>query len=275
MDRPVPSFRLTPRLALLSLALVLAGCGGNERDAARQRAEQYIKSEQGVMQRAQPGFERANQTYLAYSQGELAGDDAVGRVAAAERAIRNARDGVLVLDPPPEARRLHQALLRYLDMNVDLARETSQLARYIPAAARVLRPLDDANRRLEARLASAEDAGVQERVLERFAGTVGSIAGDLDRLRPPPVLESAHAEQLRRLTATRRLAGQLRRALRSQDAERVSVLLKRFRSAASEPGARRRLANQAVARYTFRLRRIGSAQGAVQREQTRLARSLG
>jgi hypothetical protein len=275
MDRPVPSFRLAPLLALLSLALVLADCGGDERDDARQRAERYIRSEQGVMQRAQPGFERANQTYLAYSQGELAGVDAAGRVAAAERAIRDARDGVLVLDPPPEARRLHQALLRYLDLNVDLAHETSELVRYLPAATRVLRPLEDANRRLDARLAGADDAGAQERVLERFAGTVGSIAGDLDRLRPPPVLQSAHAEQLRRLTATRRLAGRLRRALRAQDAERVSVLLKRFRSAASEPGARRRLANQAVARYTFRLRRIGSAQGAVQQEQTRLARSLG
>jgi hypothetical protein len=263
------------RVALLPLVLCLAGCGGDERDAVRERTERYIASEQAVMRRAQPDFERANQAYIAYAKGELEPETAAEQAADAQRAIRNARDGVLVLDPPPEARSLHQTLLRYLDMNVELAGETSRLVRYVPAAAAVLAPLDRASRRLEAQLGRADGSGDQARILERFEAAVGSIGGDLRALKPPAVLAPAHGEQVRRLDATRRLAGRLRRALRAQDAERVSVLLKRFRSSASEPSGRRRLANQAVAQYNRRLRLLAAAYADVRREQTELARAVG
>lgn len=227
------------------------------------------------MRRAQPDFERANQAYIAYAKGELEPESAAQQVADAQRAIRNARDGVLVLDPPPEARPLHEQLLRYLDMNVELARETTRLVRYVPAAAGALAPLDRANRRLQARLARADGSDVQAHVLERFAAAVGSIAADLRALDAPAVLKPVHVEQVRRLETTRRLAGRLRRALRTQDAERVSVLLKRFRSAASQPSGRRLLANRAVAQYDRRLERLGAAYADVRREQTELARALG
>lgn len=270
MDRSRPPLAL---LALLSLAV--AGCGGDERDSVRERTERYIESEQAVMRRAQPDFERANQAYLAYAKGELESETAADQVQQAERAIQNARDGVLVLEPPAEARRLHEQLVRYLDMNVELAGETTELVRYVPAAAGVLAPLGRANRRLEAHLADADDSADQARILERFEGRVGTITGELQDLEAPAVLSPVHEEQVRRLEATRRLAGQLRRALRAQDAERVSVLLKRFRSTAPEPDVRRRLTNQAVARYTRRLKRIVAAYGDVQQEQTRLARTIG
>jgi hypothetical protein len=267
--------RVAALLALLSLGLPLAGCGGDDRDAVRERVQQYVQGEQQVMQRAQPDFELANQTYIAYSKGELEPQTAGARVAQAERAIRSARDGVLVLDPPPEARPLHEDLVRYLDMNVDLARETSRLVRYVPAAARALAPLDRVNRRLQSRLARAGDSDAQALILARFGDTLASIGADLRALEAPAVLRGAHSEQVRRLDTTRRLAGRLGRALRAQDAELVSVLLKRFRTTTPEPGARRRLANQAVSRYSERLKRLGVAYDAVRREQLRLARSLG
>ena len=58
--------------AVVLLTLGLAGCGGSERDQARERVDAYVKSEEEVMQRAQPEFQRANESYLAYSRGELA-----------------------------------------------------------------------------------------------------------------------------------------------------------------------------------------------------------
>lgn len=276
MDRSRPPLAPVAALVvLLSLGPALAGCGGDERDAVRERTERYIQSEQAVMRRAQPDFERANQAYLAYAKGELEPETAADQVQQAERAIRNARDGVLVLEPPPEARRLHDELVRYLDMNVELADQTTLLVRYVPAAAGALAPLGRANRRLEARLAGAEDSDDQARILEQFEGQVDAIAGELRDLEAPAVLSPVHEEQVRRLEATRRLAGRLRRALRAQDAERVSVLLKRFRSVAPEPDARRRLTNQAVVRYNRRLKRVVAAYADVQQEQTRLARTVG
>ena len=253
----------------------MGACGGDDSDSVRERTQQYIESEQEVMRRAQPDFEQANEAYLAYTKGELEPETAVEQVEDAERAIRNARDGVLVLDPPAEARRLHDNLVRYLDMNVDLADQTTLLVRYVPAAAGVLAPLDSANRRLQDRLADADRSEAQARLLDRFAASVGSIAGDLQDLEAPAVLRPVHAEQVRRLDSTQRLARRLERALRAQDAERVSLLLQQFRDSASEPTARRLLVNQAVAHYNRRLRQLTAAYAEVQQEQTRLARTLG
>ena len=91
------------------------------------------------MQRAQPEFKRANESYLAYARGELEPDAAAQDAAEAERSIRGARDALTVLDPPADARPLHDGLVRYLQMNVEIARETTRLASYVPAAERALR----------------------------------------------------------------------------------------------------------------------------------------
>lgn len=253
----------------------VAGCGGGERDAVRERVEEYIQSERQVMHQAEPDFERANETYIAYAKGELEPETAAERVAEAEEAIRDARDGVLVLDPPPEARRLHDDLVRYLDLNVDLARETSRLVTYVPAAARALAPLDRANRRVESRLAASEDSRDQARQLAVFADRLESITARLRAVKAPRVLRPTHRDQLRRLAGTRQLADRLRRAVRDQDAARVSRLLKRFRGDTPRADARRLLANEALAVYAQRLKEVTAAGAAVQREQLRVMRSLG
>jgi hypothetical protein len=260
--------------AALLLTLCLTACGGDERDEQRERVDRYVNAEQAVMQRAQPGFERANETYVAYAQGELDAAEAVARVRGAQRTIRNARDGVSVLDPPPDAQALHGRLMSYLEINVELARETTRLAAYVPRVARILAPLESVNRRLESRLARAPDSATQARAMERFAEALGTIAGDLRGLQPPLVLEHAHGGQLRRLDSTRALAGELRRALQDEDAEKIARLLRRFRATASDGGARRLLADRARARYVRRLKRLNDAYADVQREQLRLDRAL-
>jgi hypothetical protein len=199
----------------------------------RERVDAYVKSEVEVMQRAQPEFKRVNESYLAYARGELEPEAAERDAAAAVRAIADARDALTVLDPPAEAQALHDGLVRYLQMNVEVARETSRLAAYVPAAERVLRPLGKANRRLQSRLAGAEEATAQADALQRFSGAVSRTLRDLRAVEPPAVLAPSHGDQIRRLDVTRGLAARLRRALLDQDAERVARLLERFRSSAS------------------------------------------
>ncbi len=271
MDRP-KSGRTAAAAVLLTLSL--AGCGDSERDDARERVDAYVRSEEQVMQRAQPDFRRANESYLAYARGELEPAAAAEQAAEAERSISNARDGLTVLDPPADAQPLHDGLVRYLQINVEIARETARLARYVPAAQRALRPLGKANRRLQSGLAAAEESEAQAAALRRFSAAVGATLGRLQALEPPAVLQPAHDDQIRRLDVTRRLAGRLRRALLAQDAERVAVLLKRFRRTASDRRPRRLSADQALAQYTRRLEQLNEAYADVQREQTKLDRGL-
>ena len=274
MDRP-STVRTTATAALLIALLTGAGgCGDGERDRTREQVDAYIKGEQKVMERSAPEFRRANETFLAYSRGELSPRAAARGAARAERSIRNARDGVAVLDPPAEAQALHDELVHYLQMNVEVARETERLATYVPAAERALRPLGGANRALESRLTEARKRGAQAQALKRFSASVGAAAADLRGLDPPAVLEPAHEDQARQLAETRRLAGRLRRALGDQDAEQVARLLKRFRGSTPERRPRRLAAKQAFAQYTRRLEELNSAYADIQREQLALDRSL-
>ena len=179
-----------------------------------------------------------------------------------------------MLDPPAEAQALHDELVRYLQLNVDVARETGRLAAYLPAAQRTLRPLGRINRALESRLADAEESGQQAKALERFAASVGATLDDLRSLDPPAVLEPGHGDQVRRLAETRTLARSLRRALVDKDAEGVARLLKRFRSRVSDRPPPRLAADQARAAYTRSLQRLDDAYVGIQREQAELDRSL-
>ena len=273
MDRPPP--RRTAAAAL-ALTLCLAGCGGGDDalDARRAAVDRYVKGEQELMQRARPDFERANEAYVAYAEGELEPGSAIQQIRAAQRTIRNARDGLSVLDLPRDAQPLHDKLIGYVDATLELARETSRLAEYAPAVARAVEPLARVNRRLRSGLADAQDSAAQERALERFAAAIRAIRDELRALEAPLVLESAHADQIRRLDATRRLAGELWRGLEREDAEQVARVLKRFRAASSDDGGRRRLSAEGLAAYSRMLKQLREDYADVRREQLRLDRSL-
>jgi exonuclease VII small subunit len=262
-------------LTLLAVAGIgLPACGGDG-DDPRSRVDEYVRSANAVQQKFAPDFKRANEAYAAYARGELKPKRAETDLTRAEAALREARTDVAALDPPQQAQKLHEGLLRYLDMNLQFARETSRLAVYSPGADRALRPLDRANRGLGTRLADAPDPEAQAAALRSFTRALERILRDLRALEVPAVLKPTHRDQVRRLDATRSLAERLRRALIDQDAEEVARLLKRFRANAAERGGRRKLAAKGVRRYNRRYEALTEAYQDVQREQARLDKALG
>jgi hypothetical protein len=262
------------RIAFALLILVASGCGRDERDAARDRVDAYVEREQELMRSAQPGFDRANRAYGDYAAGRSADGGGAKDLRDAERSIAGARDRLLALDVPGDARALHDRLVEYFDLNVELAGESTRLARYLPAARRALRPLPGINRRLQADLDDATDSTPQAAALERFARRIRATASTLSALEPPALLEAPNAERIRRLGITERLARRLRRALLDGDAGRVAALLERFRSASGEDGSDELIAEQAAARYARRLDAVREAAADVRREQRKLDQAL-
>jgi len=261
-------------LALLALAGTgLVACGGDG-DDSRTRVDEYIQSANAVQREFAPEFKRANEAYEAYARGELKPRRAEADLSRAEAAMREARTDVSELEPPAEARKLHDGLLGYLDMNISFAEETSRLAVYSPGADRALRPLDRANRGLGSRLADAPDPDAQAAALRSFTRSLDRILRDLRALEVPAVLVPTHRDQVRRLDETRALAEELRHALIDQDAEEVARLLKRFRAHAAQRGGRRKLAVKGVRRYNRRYEALTEAYQDVQREQARLDKAL-
>jgi hypothetical protein len=258
---------------LPAMAAGAASCGGDN-DSPRARVDEYVRGANAVQQRYAADFTRANQAYGAYARGELEPRRAEADLGRAEDALREARSDVAALRPPAEARPLHERLLRYLDMNVGLARQTARLAVYSPGADRALRPLDRANRGLRERLQDAREPAEQAAALQRFTRTLERIMRDLRSLDVPAVLALTHRDELRRLDSTRSLAERLRGALLDQDAEEVARLLDAFRERGADRGRRRRLAAKGIRRYNRRYEALTEAYQDIAREQGRLDEAL-
>jgi hypothetical protein len=259
---------------LVASAGLLAACGGSDHEQQRSDVNRYIQRENAVLRGAQADFRALNEAYRKFSKGQLEPDKAIEDLAAAERTIRGARADVAKLQPPADARALHDKVLHYLDVNVFLADETAKLAGYMPGAQAALAPLDRVNRSLQSDLSDATDATAQAAALDDFAGALDRMLRKLRKLVVPQVLRPAHADQVRRLSTTRSLALRLRAALLDQDAEEVARLLKRFRANSAGRGERRKLAGAAHRHYTRRIRELDEAYAAVSREQQRLDEAL-
>jgi hypothetical protein len=263
------SARKATLLALLAVGLP-AGCGDDERD----NVERYIAQANAVQQHYAPQFQQANEAYARFAEGELTSLRATGELTAAENALRDARAELERVKPPPSAAELHRRLLRVVGMNADFAGESTALARYLPAARKLLRRVGRIGETLRTRLRDAETPEAQAQALGRYARAIERRYDALYDLRPPPILLATHRAQLVRLSASSRLARQLRSASEARDSERVARLLLEFRkvSRQSEGG---QLTRRALREYNERYSAINRAAAAMRREQGKLEQRLG
>ena len=258
-------------MTVLATALTVGACGG---ERPRDRVDAYLREATELQRTSAAQFDRANEAYVAFAKDELAPEYAIERVEEAEQVITAAREDLTKLDPPAEARRLHEDLLQIYAMNIRFAGETVALARYVPAAEDALEPLGAVNRGLRRSLARSEGPDEQARALGRFVRGLEGVLEDLRALDVPPVLAPPHREQVTRLTRTHDLGARLRRALLDQDAIQVARLLKAFRRSVRERRPRRDLAAAAIGRYNDRYGELTDAYQDLRREEARLDESL-
>jgi hypothetical protein len=258
--------------APLVIALLVAGCGGkSERDQVRA----YVDQANAIERQSAPALQKANVAYAAFSRGQLKGADAAAAFATSEATLRSIRGRVAALDPPAKARTLHATLLRSLDANLELAGESTALARYTPAARAVATKLTSAASRLRAKLRTAKTPAAQAAALKTYAASLGAAGARLRALTPPPILASSQKAQLARLDDVRALAGKLRTAIAARDSVKVAKLLIRFRRAGSGGPSAASLSRKALQAYDKRYADVARAGQAVRREEAALERSLG
>lgn len=255
------------------VAVALAGCGGAT-SSPRDQVTAYVEDANAVQQEYAPAFEEANLAYRDFASQALGGREAVRELAAARGAVTEARAAVAELEAPAEARVLHSRLVRLFDMNVEFADQTALLAEYQTASARALGGLGEADRRLRRDLRGEPDPDRQAAALARYARGVSRSIERLEGLDVPQVLGPSHADQVRSLSRTRRLATELEAALRAQDAEDVARLLKAFRTRGKPSRARKLLARQAIRGYNRRYKQLSDAYADVSRAHAELERSL-
>lgn len=270
MPRPV---RLLPG-ALVALAAItmLVGCGGGH--SARDALRSYIERANTIQRDGATGIRRANTAYARFSQGKLTGAAAVRQLGLAEDELRTIRGRLVRLPAPADAQVLRRRLLAVFAADIRLADEATRLATYVPAARRAMVPLPRVGRQLRSDLAKATTPPQQGQALKTYGRALARIEARMRLLFPPPVLQASHNAQLLRLDTARGLTRKLRSAIAARDAPAVARLLLRFRTinaaAGSDVGAQR----AAALAYRDRVRRISVLEGALQREEQRLNRTV-
>lgn len=248
-----------------------AGCGGGT--STRERVDTYVKAANAVQASAAGSFAEANRSYARLQRRRLNDPGDVQRLIAAEAAIRHTKARLAHIPAPRAARELRAKLLLVYSLNESLAQETVMLARYAPARQRILEAVARASRRLVSALKRARQASAQAAALTEYRRRVDRAMAALSRLKPPPVTRSIHRAQLKRLTASRRLAGALRDAVLLRDSRRTAQLVITFRQLGNVRAGERALEARDLAAYVERRRTIADALSQVTRERARLDRA--
>jgi hypothetical protein len=259
-------------------ALVLAAMGATalaERgdDDDRDRVARYIESVNGVQRGLGAELARVNRTYAAFR----ASPDSLAAQAAdlrrAERTLALLQQQVGALSVPEQAEILHVELRRLISLQIDFARELTQLGDYLPRAAAAERALAPAGARVRRELAAAETPEQQSRAFGRYSAALGSVADRLEKLSAPAVLQPARRAEIARLRQLESLGTQLRQAIdqdRPTEIERLADSIARVSSVRGATRAER----DAVVAYNRRLRDMQNQRTAVERERARLDRAL-
>lgn len=257
--------------AAVPLVLVITGCGGGGEDPARAEVRAYIERVNAAQTSKQDVLVRAETVLRGYAQGATIGAPALRGV---EADVRHVRAAVAAVEAPPAAREVHSSLLKIYDLDVGLVAETQRMVNYETDAPETLEPLDRASAKLRRDLDKARTPASQARALDRFGDTLGDVSDDLDALDVPALLQPAHASQLKRLAATRKLSTRLQDAVRAKDSRRVAKLLIRFRASTETSRSQRALTKRGIAAYTARLEELTRAQTAFGKAQARLNRTF-
>jgi len=262
---------VTRAAAAVLLAVLLVGCGSSK-DARRSNVNDYIAGVNTVEREAAVPWNRARRAYLDLARGTVT-DRQLRVLAAAPATIRSLRARVAAMKPPEDAKHLHIAVLRLLDLNARFAGEVSAFARYVRAVGPIEKQLAAATSQLRLALSRSRVSSVQQQKLTAYAARVGRLVADARGLHPPPALAPWHAGQIARMTTLRNGARTVRDGLARGDAtlaRRGLTALTGGAAASPVTVADRR----AVLAYDGRLKRIRIAAAAVAREQTKLARAL-
>jgi hypothetical protein len=267
---------LRPRsIALVLLFVLLAGgCSGGE--SRREQVASYVESVNSIqLSLRQPLVE------LAQANREFSMDTSElrrvrPRLAKSEAAIRKLDNRLRELDPPPDARRLHELLLQLVAAEVTLTHELRQTAIYLPQLQEAVKPFSPASTRLRTGLRRAKDGIAQARALERYSTDLQQVTDAMRMLEPSTLLAAVHTSQLRTLERVQTAADALARALRRRDSAAVSKLARRFQQASlsgdSISAQKARIAG--FAGYNARVKMLRTLAARVQRERDRLQRTL-
>jgi hypothetical protein len=259
--------------ALIALIAAAAGCGGGG-DSGREAVESYIEEANRAQVQFQPAVRSAQNAIRSFAAGR-SGEKVAERLREAAATMRSARAALARVQPPPEARTLHEQQLELLDLQVRLSLELSLAAGYLPDAVEAIRPADDAGGALARALRTAKTGEKQAAALAGYAEEVDGVLETLAALGAPPVLKPWHRAQVSRLEASRNLAAGLAKGIRQEDRGAIDRALKAFSAQTPDRKVAQKAQAEAIAAFNERLEAQQELLSSIYREQAELAEKFG
>jgi hypothetical protein len=257
--------------ALLVLAVLAAGCGGDGGKRGEAIASYFTEVNQVQAQMARPLLE-VSKANRAFAQGKADPAKTRARLAHSEATFAKLRRKLSAIHPPPDGERMQKLLLELVDRQRELSGETLRMARFLPQFVTALQPVGPAGKDLRTALNGKGSADVKAAALELYAQRLGSVLAKLRPLDPPSSSRPTWQVQVRTLASVRTSVLALARALREKRSQDVATLLHRFDVAAagSRSLAAQRLQIAAIRAYNQRVRGLDRVSRQIALERVRL-----
>jgi hypothetical protein len=268
-------------------AAVLAGCGSSH--ARRNAVNAYFIKVDQAQQDLLASTGAIDAAFRAFSLGSNKPSE-TRELERAQSQFGRALARVRAIQPPPDARRVHQDLVRLLALELGVSHELVWTMGYQPRFSRALVPLPVASRTLARDIASAgkgppklshsSTAQTLNRfgaAFARFGRSMRGVLADLDALSAPPMLRPSLLEERRTLRQSAAICDRIAAALARQDVSGANADIRNLfaATAAVSSTAARQAQVGAVKAYDRRLRQIAALSARVSRDRQALVQAIG
>ena len=298
MNRRRAAVALGALATVAAIALVLGAGGLWGHKSSRGAVDRYIENVDRVQQQMRLPLTQLLTVYRSFSTHGTT-PQVQQRLAGAEQTLRTLELRLAALTAPAAAGRLQRLLVRLVQQERFVAREVEQLAVFQPRfhtlvgesrlaetrlglalgsvrppQAHSVRgsPTKIAQARAAYAAAAARASAAQAGAIDAYDRSLVVVVRRLRALRPPPLMTPAYAAQVRTLVATEAAGGALVRELHKKNRARVPLLSRRLSEAARIAGSvsAQQAEIAAIKAYDARVEAVGTTQGLIQREITRL-----
>ena len=300
------------RTVVLGIAAAVAVCAavavtvfGRSSESPKHKAvAAYITDVDQIQQGMQVQLINTVSAFRALANGSVGSKTLAPRLTQAESTLRVLQRRLIALLAPAPAKHLRLLLIQLTGSEVSTAHEVGQLVTFSPRFAALLKDVRTAGTQLaralgavkppkshklhgtkkqiqqaQAAFTAAADkaAALQADAVDAYITKIARLERELRKLDPPPIVRPDYRTQLRTLTASRTTGSALAQELRKTNRSDVAVFSRKFTLAARIAGSvsAQKAQIAAIKAYNQRVRKIGTLQGDIKLELTRLQQQVG
>jgi hypothetical protein len=259
------------------VGLLLAGCGGSGDKARRHDAvDRYFAQLVKAQTPLAADVATLNEAYRHLLTKHMRKRD-LRSVALAEQQLASVRENIGRITPPPDARAIHENVVRLVDLDLAVARDLRWMTRYLPQLRGALAPLAPASTGLRKALKAAHGWRAERAALTAYCAKLRTADQRVGALSAPPEFGPSLAGERGVLHRSLQGCAVVQKALTRKNTKLLNAGLNTLAGASyGSDAARASTAERsAILAYNRRLVQIRALAAAIYKQRQRLQKRLG